>query len=74
MAALGAGRACLGAPWAVPARSGWPNSPTARSPSSSDTLPGKVPLIKKTFRPPNFETPIKYFRTAITRNDAFFVR
>jgi len=21
-------------------------------------LPGKVPLIKKTFRPPNFETPI----------------
>jgi len=37
-------------------------------------LPGKVPLIKKTFRPPNFETPIKYFRTAITPNDAFFVR
>ncbi len=37
-------------------------------------LPGKVPLIKKTFRPPNFETPVKYFRTAITPNDAFFVR
>jgi DMSO/TMAO reductase YedYZ molybdopterin-dependent catalytic subunit len=37
-------------------------------------LPGKVPLIKKTYRPPNFETPIEYFRTAITRNDAFFVR
>lgn len=37
-------------------------------------LPGKVPLIKKTFRPPNFETPIEYFRTPITRNDAFFVR
>ena len=37
-------------------------------------LPGKVPLIKKTYRPPNFETPIQYFRTAITRNDAFFVR
>jgi DMSO/TMAO reductase YedYZ molybdopterin-dependent catalytic subunit len=37
-------------------------------------LPGKVPLIKKTYRPPNFETPIEYFRTAITPNRAFFVR
>ena len=37
-------------------------------------LPGKVPLIKKTFRPPNFETPIQYFRTPITPNNAFFVR
>ena len=37
-------------------------------------LPGKVPLVKKTYRPPNFETPIQYFRTPITRNDAFFVR
>lgn len=37
-------------------------------------LPGKVPLLKKTFRPPNFETPVEYFRTAITPNDAFFVR
>jgi sulfite dehydrogenase len=37
-------------------------------------LPGKVPLIKKTYRPPNFETPLEYFRTPITRNDAFFVR
>ncbi|HVQ62107.1 MAG TPA: molybdopterin-dependent oxidoreductase [Burkholderiales bacterium] len=37
-------------------------------------LPGKVPLIKKTYRPPNFETPIEYFRTPVTRNDAFFVR
>src|SRR5215510_12035032 len=37
-------------------------------------LPGKVPLIKKTYRPPNFETPVEYFRTPITRNEAFFVR
>ena len=37
-------------------------------------LPGKVPLIKKSFRPPNFETPVRYFRTAITPNNAFFVR
>ena len=26
------------------------------------------------YRPPNYETPIEYFRTAITPNDAFFVR
>jgi len=38
------------------------------------TLPGKLPLIKKTYRPPNFETPLEYLRTPITRNDAFFVR
>lgn len=37
-------------------------------------LPGKLPLIKKTYRPPNFETPVEYFRTPFTRNDAFFVR
>jgi sulfite dehydrogenase len=37
-------------------------------------LPGKLPLIKKTYRPPNFETPVEYFRTPITPNNAFFVR
>jgi DMSO/TMAO reductase YedYZ molybdopterin-dependent catalytic subunit len=37
-------------------------------------LPGKAPLIKKTYRPPNFETPIEYFRTPITSSRAFFVR
>lgn len=37
-------------------------------------LSGKVPLIKKTYRPPNFETPIDYLRTPITSNAAFFVR
>jgi sulfite dehydrogenase (cytochrome) subunit A len=41
---------------------------------SLQVLRGKVPLIRKTTRPPNFETPIEYFRTPITRNDAFFVR
>lgn len=39
-----------------------------------ETLPGKVPLIKKTYRPPNYETPIDYLRTPITPNNAFFVR
>jgi DMSO/TMAO reductase YedYZ molybdopterin-dependent catalytic subunit len=39
-----------------------------------DALPGKKPLIKLTYRPPNYETPLEYFRTALTPNDAFFVR
>ena len=39
-----------------------------------EALPGKVPLVKKSFRPPNFETPVNYFSEAFTRNDAFFVR
>jgi DMSO/TMAO reductase YedYZ molybdopterin-dependent catalytic subunit len=39
-----------------------------------DSLPGKAPLIKLSYRPPNYETPISYFRRTITPNDAFFVR
>lgn len=37
-------------------------------------LPGKRPLIKRTYRPPNYETPVEYFDQAFTPNDAFFVR
>jgi sulfite dehydrogenase len=39
-----------------------------------DTLPGKKPLIKLSYRPPNYESPIEYLRTDITPNDQFFVR
>jgi hypothetical protein len=39
-----------------------------------EALPGKIPLIKKSFRPPNFETPVRYFEQAYTPNEAFFVR
>jgi sulfite dehydrogenase (cytochrome) subunit A len=45
-----------------------------RSEASLDALPGKKPLIKLSYRPPNYETPIEYLRTDITPNDAFFVR
>ncbi len=38
------------------------------------SLPGKLPLIKKSFRPPNFETPVAYFNEAFTPNNVFFVR
>lgn len=37
-------------------------------------LPGKKALIKRTFRPPNFETPLADLRQQFTGNDAFFVR
>lgn len=39
-----------------------------------DTLPGKQPLIKRSFRPPNYESPVEFFDDAITPNDRFFVR
>ncbi len=39
-----------------------------------EALPGKVPLIKRSYRPPNFETPLDYLKDVITPNDAFFVR
>jgi len=42
--------------------------------STLETLPGKRPLLKRSFRPPNYETPVAYFDDAITPNDRFFVR
>ncbi len=39
-----------------------------------EALPGKRPLIKRTYRPPNFETPLEVFDQILTPNDAFFVR
>lgn len=39
-----------------------------------DALPGKRPLIKRSFRPPNYETPLDFFEQVYTPNDAFFVR
>jgi len=42
--------------------------------STLDTLPGKRPLMRRTFRPPNFETPVELFSQAYTPNDAFYVR
>lgn len=39
-----------------------------------NALPGKEALIKQTFRPPNYETPINYFDAPFTPNNLFFVR
>ncbi len=35
------------------------------------TLPGKKPLIKLAYRPPNYEAPLAYLRTAITPTTNF---
>ena len=39
-----------------------------------DALPGKRPLIKRSFRPPNYETPVALLGEPLTPNDAFYVR
>ena len=52
-------------------------SPDANVPASEEVLialAGKKPLIKRSFRPPNFETPLADLCRAFTANDAFFVR
>jgi len=45
-----------------------------RAEARLDALPGKRPLIKLAYRPPNYETPVGYLGTAVTPNDVFFVR
>src|SRR6266550_5086666 len=42
--------------------------------ATMDALPGKKPLIKLSYRPPNYESPLETFRNPITPNDEFFVR
>ena len=39
-----------------------------------ENLPNKKPLIKLSYRPPNYETPLAYFNSEFTPNDCFFVR
>src|SRR5271165_1498386 len=75
--ALAGGNAAF--PGLLKAEPAVPNLPAAlpqgmRSEVVMDALPGKKPLIKLTYRPPNYETPLEYFRTPLTPNDAFFVR
>ena len=48
--------------------------PIGAPPDVLIALAGKKPLIKRSFRPPNFETPLADLRRPFTANDAFFVR
>jgi DMSO/TMAO reductase YedYZ molybdopterin-dependent catalytic subunit len=79
---IGGGLAAAAGGVAVPRRAlakpgdvGPPNLPAGTLESSLlDALPGKKPLIKRSYRPPNYETPVEYFDQPFTPNDAFFVR
>jgi DMSO/TMAO reductase YedYZ molybdopterin-dependent catalytic subunit len=81
LAGAGTGAVAIGtglSAWSA-AQAAGPNLPAAlpeglRAAAVFETLPGKKPLIKMSYRPPNYETPLEHFRTAITPNDAFFVR
>ena len=57
---------------AVPLTPGTPDG--LASVARLEALPGKKPLIKLSYRPPNYETPLEYFNDVLTPNDAFFVR
>ena len=57
---------------AGPATRGLPDG--ANEAAVLDALPGKLPLIKRSYRPPNYETPLDFFDQPYTPNDAFFVR
>jgi sulfite dehydrogenase len=49
-------------------------APEGASTEALIALPGKKRLIKRTFRPPNYETPLADLRRTFTANDTFFVR
>jgi hypothetical protein len=72
-AALGGGGAWSHlAPAQTPTAGGLPGG--AVESGILEAIPGKRPLIKRSFRPPNFETPLPVFNELLTPNDAFFVR
>jgi DMSO/TMAO reductase YedYZ molybdopterin-dependent catalytic subunit len=81
LGAAGAGATLAGLGWPKSSESlaaGAPVSPGVPSgvidSAALESLPGKKPLIRLAYRPPNYESPLDYLRTAITPNDEFFVR
>jgi len=52
----------------------WAGEAAGSAPDTLTALTGKKPLIRRSFRPPNFETPLAELAAPFTRNDAFFVR
>jgi DMSO/TMAO reductase YedYZ molybdopterin-dependent catalytic subunit len=81
LGAAGAGLALAGSGWLRLSESraaGAPVTPGVPTgivdAAAMETLPGKKPLIRLAYRPPNYESPLDYFRTPITPNDEFFIR
>jgi DMSO/TMAO reductase YedYZ molybdopterin-dependent catalytic subunit len=74
-AAAGAGSFLTRAGLAAAPYLGPPDLPSGTLSSASlEALPGKKPLIKRSYRPPNYESPIQTYKQAFTPNDEFFVR
>lgn len=46
----------------------------AQAQQAMEALPGKLPLLRRSYRPPNYETPLDAFNDVITPNERFFVR
>jgi DMSO/TMAO reductase YedYZ molybdopterin-dependent catalytic subunit len=81
LGAASAGAALTGLGWPESSESlaaGAPVSPGVPAgvidSAALETLPGKKPLIRLAYRPPNYESPLDYLRTPITPNEEFFVR
>ena len=81
LAAAGAGVALAGSGWprlsaswaaGAPVTPGVPGGVVDSA--AMEALPGKKPLIRLSYRPPNYESPLDYFRNPITPNDEFFIR
>jgi DMSO/TMAO reductase YedYZ molybdopterin-dependent catalytic subunit len=73
----GAAAAAAGTAWSprlLTAATGGAGDVGAGAPRPALQFPEKVPLITLTDRPPNLETPIRYFREDLTPNEAFYVR
>jgi DMSO/TMAO reductase YedYZ molybdopterin-dependent catalytic subunit len=72
--AVGAGLALAGGAWITPrARAAGLPQGTADS-AALEVLPGKQALIRRSYRPPNYETPVEAFDSVLTANERFFVR
>ncbi len=59
---------------ALESRGGDASRPPNGTSETLVALPGKKRLIKRSFRPPNFETPLAQLQKPFTSNDQFFVR
>jgi DMSO/TMAO reductase YedYZ molybdopterin-dependent catalytic subunit len=72
---VGAGLALAGGALMVPRRARAAELPPGAVDSAElEALPGKRPLIRRSRRPPNYETPVEAFNSILTPNDQFFVR
>jgi len=74
LAGVAAVRQAFGRDLNISALPGYAGLPSDTQPQQLVRYPQKTDLILLTDRPPQLETPLRYFRTDLTPNDAFFVR